>query len=171
MNFIAWTILLLVQQASASTESLSFSGSAIVGEPAPWLSGWTLEDKVFNINKPFEDESVDRLVLVFWATWCKPCRKGIAQLTANQPELEEAGIRIVLINLGEKEDKVREYLEDNPQPYTVVLDPFEKSVDTYLDIHGTATLPKTVLIRPDGVVEAIFGSEDEDYVQRIIDGK
>lgn len=165
------SFFLLATDTSADTVSLLQSGEAVVGEPAPWFSGWTLDNDVFNISKPFLDESVERLVLVFWATWCKPCKHGLDLLTENQIPLEEAGIYIVLVNLGETEERVRDYIGESPKPYPVVLDPFEKSVDAYLDVNGTASLPKTALISPDGKIVAIFGAEDDDYIQRIIYGE
>jgi thiol-disulfide isomerase/thioredoxin len=168
---IIMILFLHTSNLQATTESLPWAGEAVVGEPAPWFSGWTLDNEVFNINKPFQDESVKRLVLVFWATWCKPCKHGLDLLTENQISLLEAGIYIVLVNLGETEERVYEYIGENPQPYPIVLDPFEKSVDAYMDINGTASLPKTALIGPDGKIVAIFGAEDEDYIQRIIDGE
>lgn len=151
----------------AATESLQSSGEAIVGEDAPWLSGWTLAEEVFNNQKVFKDESVNRVALVFWASWCAPCKKGIIELNNHCDELKELGIKVVLVNSAESEEAVRKFFGENGSPFTVVLDPYSKNRDTYMP----SPLPKTVLIGRDGIVEAIFGKEDSDYVQRIIDGK
>lgn len=57
---------------------LAASGAAVVGEKAPWLAGWKLEESLFSIDKRFADPTVERLVLVFWATFFQPCRVGTA---------------------------------------------------------------------------------------------
>ena len=151
----------------AATESLQTSGQTVVGEDAPWLSGWTLVDEVFNTQKVFNDESINRVALVFWASWCAPCKKGIKELNKHSAEFNEHGIKVVLVNSAESEEAVREYCGENGQLFTVVLDPYSKNRETYMP----SPLPKTVLIGRDGKVEAIFGKEDTDYVQRIINGK
>ncbi|MCP4143902.1 MAG: redoxin domain-containing protein [bacterium] len=153
--------------AFATTESLQSSGETAVGEAAPWLSGWTLADEVFNTQKVFKDESINRVALVFWASWCAPCKKGIKELNKHSAEFNEHGIKVVLVNSAESEEVVREYCGENGPLFTVVLDPYSKNRETYMP----SPLPKTVLIGRDGKVEAIFGKEDTDYVQRIINGK
>ena len=151
----------------AATESLQSSGEATVGEAAPWLSGWTLADEVFNTKKVFKDESINRVALVFWASRCAPCKKGIRDLNKHSAEFNNHGIKVVLVNSAESGETIREFFGEKGPLFTVVLDPYSKNRETYMP----SPLPKTVLIGRDGNVEAIFGKEDTDYVQRIIDGK
>jgi thiol-disulfide isomerase/thioredoxin len=156
-----------VTSLSAATESFPTSGQTVVGEDAPWLSGWTLSDEVFNTKKVFADESINRVALVFWASWCAPCKKGIIELNEHALELIDKGIKVVLVNSAEPEETVREFFYKKDRPFTVVLDPYSKNRETYMP----SPLPKTILIGRDGKVEAIFGKEDTDYIQRIFDGK
>jgi len=160
-------VVLFASSLFAATESHQSSGEATVGEAAPWLSGWTLVDEVFNTQKVFKDESVNRVALVFWASWCAPCKKGVKELNKHCAELNELGIKVVLVNSAESEETVREFFGENGPLFTVVLDPYSTNRETYMP----SPLPKTVLIGRDGKVEAIFGKEDTDYIQRIIDGK
>jgi thiol-disulfide isomerase/thioredoxin len=166
-KYLILLLLFAAVTAFAATESLQTSGQTVVGEAAPWLSGWTLVDDVFNTQKVFNDESINRVALVFWASWCAPCKKGIKELNKHSAEFNEHGIKVVLVNSAESEEAVREYCGENGQLFTVVLDPYSKNRETYMP----SPLPKTVLIGRDGKVEAIFGKEDTDYVQRIINGK
>jgi len=160
-------LMLFASSLFAATESDLTSGQAVVGQDAPWISGWTLNDEVFNTAKAFNDSTVNRVALVFWASWCASCVKGMEELNKHALELTDKGIKVVLVNSAEPEETVREFFTDRDNPFTVVLDPYSKNRETYMP----SPLPKTFLIGRDGKVEAIFGKEDTDYIQRIIDGK
>jgi thiol-disulfide isomerase/thioredoxin len=156
--------------AESKTQVLPACGQARIGEQAPWLSGWTLDEKVFNIRKPFESGENSRLALVFWATWCKPCVKGLERLTESAAALEEAGIAVVLVNVGERKEKVLEFFMESEPPFLVVLDPYQVSCDSYLRRpSGEWALPFTALINPDGVVERLLGAEGDDYIERMLE--
>ena len=155
----------------ALTETLSSSGSATVAAAAPWLAGWTLEDQVWNLRKAFADTSTDRVALVFFATWCAPCKQGVMQLTARAADLKTAGVSVVLVDYQEDAAKVRGFLGDKPA-FPVVLDRFGASEQSYLRTNGDQVrLPRTVLIGRDMKVQAIFGSEGGDYVDRLLSGR
>ena len=158
--------------ASKTTVALSQSGKARAGEPAPWLAGWTLANETFNLSKAFKDPSVARVALVFFATWCAPCKAGILKLTAASKDLQAAGVRLVLVNFQDKTEDVRRYLEGNGLAAEVLLDPFGRTRDVFLDPSGDKVeLPRTVLVGRDGKVQAIFGEEGDDYVDRVRAGK
>ena len=154
-----------------STDSLASSGAAKVDAAAPWLAGWTLEDQVWNLRKAFADTSTDRVALVFFATWCAPCKQGVMQLTARAADLKAAGVSVVLVDYQEDAAKVRGFLGDKPA-FPVVLDRFGASEQSYLRTNGDQVrLPRTVLIGRDMKVQAIFGSEGGDYVDRLLSGR
>ncbi len=156
---------------AALTESLVSSGSATVGAAAPWLAGWTLGDQVWNLRKAFADTSTDRVALVFFATWCAPCKQGVMQLTDRAADLKAGGVSVVLVDYQEDAARVRGFLGDNPA-FPVVLDRFGASEQSYLRTNDEqARLPRTVLIGRDMKVEAIFGSEGGDYVDRLLSGR
>ena len=145
------------------------SGEAVVGQPAPWLSGWTLDDQVFNLKKAFEDPAVTRVAFVFWATWCAPCKEGMKRLCSAKARLEAAGLSVVLINVEEQADAVKNYLRKTPLTFPVVLDPYGRAKTPYLDDgNGSLSLPRTVIVGRDGKVIRIIGSEGDDYIEQII---
>lgn len=154
------------------SQLLQQSGQAKVGHPAPWLSGWTLGNEIFNIKKPFKDPEINKQVLVFFASWCAPCKKGIEMLNKHKKHLKNNGIQIVLINFNEPLEKVKEYMKKTPSYFPVVLDPFGQSGETYLETSkGTFPIPKTFIIDREGIVKGIIGHEGKDYVSRILNCK
>jgi len=163
----AMSLSAMEEQAS---ECLPASGQTRIGAPAPWLSGWTLDNQVFNITRPFRDESVRRLALVFWATHCGPCRDGIKRLEAAAPALVAAGTRVALVNVGDQAAQVAEFVAGFfPQgvpPFAVVLDPHAVQAAPYF---GEAiTLPLTVVIERGGTVRQIIRAKGNDYVALLL---
>ncbi|MFC1889190.1 peroxiredoxin family protein [Thermodesulfobacteriota bacterium] len=149
------------------TKDLRKSGEAVVGKPAPWFSGWTGENKVVNLNKLLADPDAKCVALAFFATHCKPCRKGLEMLRDSESRLRKAGIKVVLVDFAEKEDKASAYVKELRLPFMLVLDTYGKMKGTYLN-GNKPELPRTVLIGKDGSVRAIFGEEGEDYINRIV---
>jgi len=124
---------------------------------------------VFNIRKPFRNPEVRCVALVFWATWCAPCKEGIEKLRAAADRLKSAGVHVVLVNFGESESEVRSYFEGQDSGFPVVLDRFMNSQSTYIMSNKTGgALPRTVLLDRDSKVVAIFGAEGKDYVDRVV---
>jgi thiol-disulfide isomerase/thioredoxin len=154
------------------TTSMPQSGQAIVGQDAPFLSGWTISSKVFSTAKALKDPDSERIALVFWATWCQPCLNGLKVLNAASAKLKANGIDLVLVNYGEDQETIQAFLKKHPVRFPVVMDRWDKSGAAYLyDETGKVTLPRTVLIDKEGRVEAIFSSEGDDYVERILAGE
>jgi peroxiredoxin len=151
------------------SEILNKSGKAEVGKPAPWFSGWTLNDKVFNLKKAFRDPATQRVALVFWATWCKPCKVGMAKLKKNKARLHKAGVRVMLMNFKEEKDAVSRFILKHPKNFPVMLDPYGRTEKSYL-VSGKAKLclPRTVIVGRNGKVLRIIGEEGNDYVEQII---
>ena len=76
---------------------------------------------------------------------------------------------MVLVNVGEKKEKVLEFFGETEPSFLVVLDPYQVSCDSYLRrSSGQWALPFTALINPDGAVESLLGAEGDDYIDRIL---
>lgn len=117
---------------------------------APNLSGETqsLSDAL--------EESV--VVLDFWATWCRPCRKGLAELQkyAETLDPENPGVRIFAVNVAERIEgeerieKVRSFWKKGGYSFPVLLD----LDDSLRQAYGAAEIPLTVVIGRDGIIRA-----------------
>ncbi len=168
-----WLVLALTVAAATATpdttEVLPSYGTLAVGAEAPWIAGWTVEDAVWNIDQA---AGAERTVLVFWATWCAPCREGLERLAAESSRLESGGVRVVLINLDTRQAVVTKFLAEQPLPFTCVLDPFQLNTRGFFGLPtagaDTLALPRTVILDADRRVLAILGSEGADYVDLLL---
>ena len=156
--------------AEAGTERLKTSGETKVGKPAPWIAGWSLDNKVINLDHLFKDGKTERVALVFFATWCKPCKRGIAMLEEAKDRIRAKGVKVVLVDIEEPPDKVKRYIKESNLTFPIMMDRFGASRKTYLGGEMGGGLPRTVVIGKDRKVIAILGQEGKDYVSCILEG-
>jgi len=111
------------------------------------------------------------LLLNFWATWCLPCRREIADLAALYEEYGDDGLRVVGVSLDEAgtEESVRRFVEQQAIPYTILLDP----EDSATDLFGLTMLPTSYLFDATGRLvwsrEGVISRDDaglEDAIRR-----
>ncbi len=79
------------------------------------------------------------LLLEFWATWCTPC---VAQARILEPlhrDFEERGVEFMAINIGEDATTVAAYVDRDPFPYEVLLDPNDE-LSVRLGIYALPTV-------------------------------
>jgi len=152
------------------------------GEEVPWFAlvtkdgesnynGVLSKDKLKSIA---QQKNSKRVVFVFYATWCVPCREGIARISGNSAELEKSGVLIVLINVGEadfvKSSKfVSTYIKDE---WLFGFDKFNNMPEKFgLSKKGDAQmpLPKTLLLDQDLKPLLLIGNEGDDFPQLLKD--
>lgn len=125
----------------------------------------TLSGNAFNISK-LDNESKP-MVISFWATWCKPCKKELNNISEVYEEWqEETGVKLIAISIDDTRSmsKVAPYVNSSDWEYEVYLDP-NKDLCRLL---GVSTVPHTFLLNDKkeivwqhrGYVE---GDEDELY--------
>ena len=108
------------------------------------------------------------LVLVYWASWCVPCRHFREKLEKIQSEYPEGELRMLGVSLDRDPERVAAYLERHPLPYPALLgDP------ALLEARWGMPVPTTILYRRDGSVEReLVGDVSEKrlghYVGRIV---
>jgi len=134
-------------------------------------NGVLSKDKLKSIA---QQRNSKRVVFVFYATWCLPCREGIAKMAANAAELEKSGVLVVLINVGEadyaKSSKfVSTYVKDE---WLFGFDKFNNVPEKFgLSKKGDAQmpLPKTLLLDQDFKPLLLIGNEGDDFLQILKD--
>lgn len=88
------------------------------------------------------------VMVIFWATWCGPCRQEIPGLIALRKEISPDKLAMIAISF-EKGDVVREFLKQMPVNYTVINAPQGLMSPPFSMVNG---IPATFFIDKDGVI-------------------
>lgn len=79
-------------------------------------------------NKRFEiKEYLDKgpIVIAFWATWCKPCRKELPAIQKVYEKYKDQGLTILAISIDSPRSlsKVKTFVKSSNLPYEFLIDP------------------------------------------------
>ncbi|HVZ53811.1 MAG TPA: TlpA disulfide reductase family protein [Pseudolabrys sp.] len=89
------------------------------------------------------------LLVSFWAVWCPPCRRELAALAVLRRRLEDSGIAVLAVNLGDSRERIAAFLADHPAPDLPVLLDSDKSVGAAWHVAG---LPTAYAVSSNGVL-------------------
>lgn len=78
-------------------------------------------------------------ILIFWATWCGPCRIELARFRSAVKSGELPPDRIFAISVGEDVAEVREYAREHDLPFPVIVDSDDHS-DASFSVRVTPTV-------------------------------
>ena len=133
----------------------------------------TINGKSININSIENNEMP--IVINFWATWCKPCKKELNNIAEVYDEWQdETGVKIIAISIDDTRSmsKVAPYVNSVGWQYEVYLDPngdLKRAM-------GVSTVPHTFLLNSKKEIVwqhrgYIDGDEDElfDEIQNLIE--
>ena len=105
------------------------------------------------------------VMLIFWATWCGPCRQEIPGLISLRKEVSPDKLAIIAISF-EKGDVVREFLKQIPVNYTVIAAPQSLMSPPFNMIDS---IPATFFVDKEGVIRlASEGLVFENEVKMIL---
>jgi thiol-disulfide isomerase/thioredoxin len=130
-------------------------------ERAPKFTATTLDGEKFT-----NDSLKGKVVLVqFWATWCKYCRRDQPALDVLVHEFADKGLVVLAVNVGETKKKVKQYLQDSPRACKIVL-----TENTNLAaMFAAKSYPLYVLIDKDGnIAETQNGAGGEEALRRML---
>ena len=111
----------------------------------------------------------ERTALVYFATWCIPCRAGVKRLVENVEGLQKNNVSVVLVNIGERDEElVKNWVKKTEaSKFTVISDPFKRLTEGFgLVKEGEEiTLPRTIVM--DKGLKPLFmlGEEGSDWPQ------
>lgn len=111
----------------------------------------------------------DRTALVYFATWCIPCRAGVKRLVDSFDELKKNNVSVVLVNIGERDEElVKNWIKKlNASKFMVVNDSFKRLTEGFgLVKEGEEiSLPRTIVL--DNNIKPLFmlGEEGRDWPQ------
>lgn len=87
------------------------------------------------------------LLVSFWAVWCPSCRREMSALAALRKAVVDAGIAVLAIDVGDGDDRIREFLETHSVSGLTVLCDTDKSVAAAWHVIG---LPSAYGVSADG---------------------
>ena len=116
-------------------------------EKAPQLLLENLDGSTFSLQQALKKGPV---VFDFWATWCKPCIKGLPKIQALSKEYAERGVQMLTINIDGPRNlpKVRPFMQRHKLELPVLLD---NTNEVLVQFH-LAGVPATLIIATDGEV-------------------
>ena len=145
-SYTAWDLQLAPdpkwQMPTADNQALQ-----LVGEPAPDLSLPMLDGSPFRLI----DNAGRILVLDFWASWCGPCVQALPEYVNVTSKFDPDKVLFLAVNLKEKPQTVASFLAGRNLSPITLLDRNGIAAAVY----GVSGIPHTVIIGPDGIVEAV----------------
>jgi len=153
LRLLGVTIILLIPVAGAAElQTLPALRTPI---PAP---DFNLPDDSGNMHR-LGDYRGKVVVLNFWATWCPPCRKEMPSMERAWRLLEQEGVMLLGINVGETASAVFEFTGQYPLSFPLLLDLEGKVVKDY----PVTGLPSTYVIDAAGnITHRAIGSREWD---------
>lgn len=126
---------------------------------------WTLssiDGNEFNITR---DAGGRPSLLVFWATWCKPCKAEIDAMRTTFDSLTERGLNVIMISEDTQRSmsKVKPYIQSKGYTWTALLDPD----GAVLKVYSGTSLPFSVLLNSQGVPVYEHRGEMKDPTEMI----
>ena len=111
----------------------------------------------------FADVEGNPAVLIFWTAWCPSCKEEAPLLNKLAEKYDGNGIRVLGINIGEGEGRVREGIKDFGIKYDVARD-VDSSVAKRYGVVGTPTI---IFLDKDGVTQYVGNELPADYISRL----
>ncbi len=100
----------------------------------------------------------------FWATWCKPCIDEFPNVIKNYEKYKDQGFEVVSISLDEDQDRLRDYLKDNPFPWphsAFLENGFKNDMAKTFQL---LAIPKPILVSGQGQILAIDNEARGEYL-------
>lgn len=133
-----------VEQESNIDDEVAATTLIHAGDKAPDFTAEMLDGSSVTLsalqNKP--------TLLIFWATWCPPCRAELAHLQEGVIDVFGDAINVLPLSRGEKREVVEEYIAKMGYTFAVGLDSEQKAYNLYASNY----IPRCFVIDTDGTV-------------------
>lgn len=142
-------------------------GSIARAENAPQLVLENIDGSTFSLAEALKEGPV---VFDFWATWCKPCIKGLPKMQELASAYAKRGVQVLTINIDgpRNRPKVRPFMRRYKIDLPVLLD----NTNEVLQLFHLAGVPASMIIASDGTVfykHEGYRSGDADKLRKKLD--
>ena len=110
------------------------------------------------------------IVISFWATWCKPCKKELNTIAEVYEDWQDnTGVKLVAISIDDSRSasKVKPYVNSSGWEYEIYLDP-NRDLSRSL---GVSTVPHTFLLDGKGNIvwehRGYIEGDEEELLEQI----
>jgi len=149
---ICMTLLLNLAGNVQAAEMLTPMGSKLLA------SDFSLQDTEGKTHR-LSDYRGKPVIINFWTTWCPPCREELPSMNRAWHQLEQEGIAMLAINMGEDEDTIFVFSADYPTDFPILMDQTGEVIEQW-PVKG---LPTTYVVAPDGTIAyRAIGSREWD---------
>ena len=129
--------------------------------------GWTVDGGQRNVFSDFRGKV---LILDFYATWCRPCRRSIPHLIELQKKFADQGLQVIGLNVGGPDDlkEVPAFAQEFGIQYPLAV-PDDELISFLL--HDSDAIPQTFIFDRQGqLAERLigFGPEAPDRIDSAV---
>lgn len=168
------TALALLAATSARADKPDRQGQAAVGSPMPRVASIGLDPHTAESSERLLKQPGTRgLVVLFFATWCKPCAEEIDQVVRERARLDKAGVRVLLVSLMDDTSKLARFVQEHRLEGLPLIRDISGAIVEQFNLEDpktkSLTLPVSFVADREGVVRAILRGNGGDYVQRVLD--
>jgi len=100
-----------------------------------------------------------KAILVFWATWCPHCYEELGTINENDADIEQKGIKVILVDVGEATQQVNNYFARRQMKLVSFVD----GNDFMLEAYHLRGVPTLVFIDENGVIRNMTHEFPSDY--------
>lgn len=89
-----------------------------IGQKVPNASAYTLDGKRVSLD----EYKGKRLILIFWASWCKDCLQEIPHISKFYENLHKQNIALISISIDKDKTELLKFLKEKKINYPILFD-------------------------------------------------